>query len=306
MRAVTLPAYGPASSLTLASAPDPTPGPGEIAIRMAGASINPIDWKQMTGAAARWIPLKLPAVLGRDASGTVVAVGAGVTGFAPGARVLGRVPGRAHAEIVVGPAAGFAAAPANLDLADAGALPLVLLTGAQLAEEAVDARAGERILVTGATGSVGRVAVFAAKARGAVVYAGVRAKRAAAAAALGADAVVALDDDAAIAALPALDGIADTVGGETTQKLLGKLKTGGKIGSVVGPPAGAEELVKERKLVVRGILTHDDAPRLAALAQAVADGKLAVPITRRFPLADAAAAMAFAQGGAEGKVVLLG
>jgi len=119
---------------------------------------------------------------------------------------------------------------------------------------------------------------------------------------LGADGVVALDDDAEIAKLPTLDGIADTVGGETMQKLLAKLAPGGKIGSVVGPPAGA----KERGFVVRALVTHDDSKRLGELAQAVADGKLSIPIAKRFPLAEARAAHELAEKGADGKVLLLG
>jgi NADPH:quinone reductase-like Zn-dependent oxidoreductase len=301
MRAIVLPEYGPASALELRTLPDPTPGPNEIAVRMAGASLNPVDWKQRGGSYHKYMPLDLPAVLGRDASGTVAAVGSGVTAFAVGDRVLGRVMG-GYAELVVAPVAAWAHLPAKLDLADAGALPLVLLTGAQLAEEAVDARAGETILVTGATGGVGRAAVYTAKARGAKVYAGVRGKHLAAAQKLGADGVVALDDDAALAKLPTLDGIADTVGGETMQKLLAKLAPGGKIGSVVGPPAGA----KERGFVVRALFTHDDSKRLAELAQAVADGKLSIPIAKRFPLAEARAAHELAEKGADGKVLLLG
>jgi NADPH:quinone reductase-like Zn-dependent oxidoreductase len=302
MRAIVLDHYGPPSVLTLTSVPDPKPAPGEIAVRMSGASINPIDFKQRSGVAKAWFPLTFPAILGRDASGTVVAVGAGVTGFEPGARVLGRVPGAAYAEIVVGPAGGWALAPTNLDLTDAGALPLVALTGAQLVEEAVDARVGQTILVTGATGSVGRVAVFVAKARGATVYAGVRRHQKAEAEKLGVAGVVALDDDADIEKLPALDGIADTVDGPTIQKLLPKVKVGGTIGSVLGEPAGA----KARGLTVKGILAHDDAKRLGELAQAVAEGQLIIPIARRFPLVEAAAAHELAEKSAGGKVLLLG
>src|SRR5207249_2786658 len=134
--------------------------------RVAGASINPIDWKLRTGAYQKYMPLELPAVLGRDVSGTVVAVGPGVTGFPVGARVLGLVNG-GYAEIVVAPVEAWAPVPAKLDLADAGALPLVVLTGTQLAEDAAGVREGEVLLVTGATGGVGRAAVFAAQARGA-------------------------------------------------------------------------------------------------------------------------------------------
>jgi NADPH:quinone reductase-like Zn-dependent oxidoreductase len=301
MRAIVLPEYGPPSALQLRTVPDPKPGANEIVVRMAGASLNPIDWKQRSGAARQFRPLNLPAILGRDASGTVAAVGAGVTEFALGDRVLGRVTG-GYAELVVAPIDAWAPVPAQLDLADAGALPLVVLTGAQLAEEATNARAGETILVTGALGGVGRTALFAAKGRGVKVYAGVRGQQKAEAAKLGADGVVAIDDDGEIGKLPALDGIADTVGGETIQKLLGKLKPGGKIGSVLGEPAGA----KERGFVVRAFTVHSDPKRLAELARAVADGKLVIPIAKRFPLAEAAAAHALAEKHVEGKVLLLG
>ena len=213
---------------------------------------------------------------------------------------MGRIT-ETYAELVVGPVDAWAEVPAGIALVDAAALPLVLLTGAQLIEEAVQAREGQVVLVTGATGSVGRVAVFVAKARGATTYAGVRAKYKAEAAKLGADRVVILDDDREIAALPPLDGIADTVGGETTQKLLPKVKAGGAIGSVVGEPKGA----KERGLVVRAFMAHSDAKRLAELGAAVAAGKLVVPIAVRLPFEQAGQAQNLAAQGAGGKVILV-
>ena len=299
MKAVVLPAYGEADRLELRDIPEPTPGPGEVKVRVAAASLNPIDWKLRSGAYQKYMPLELPAVLGRDASGEVVAVGPGVIAPRVGARVLGLVK-QAYAEYVVAPAGAWAELPAGLDLVDAAALPLVLLTGAQLIEEAADVREGQTVLVTGATGGVGRVAVFAAKARGATVYAGVRGVHVAEAAKLGARGVVALDDDRQLDTLPPLDALADTVGGETTQKLLGKLKPGARIGSVVGEPAGA----KERGFVVHGFLARPDAKRLGELAAAVAAGRLVIPIARRFPLAEAAAAHKLAEKGGVGKVLL--
>jgi NADPH:quinone reductase-like Zn-dependent oxidoreductase len=131
----------------------------------------------------------------------------------------------------------------------------------------------------------------------------VRGKHAAAARALGVEGVVVLDDGGGdIARLPALDGIANTIFGDTIQALLGNLVPGGKIGSVVGEPAGAAA----RGFVVRAFLTHNDPGRLGELAQAVADGKLVVPIAKRFPLAEARAAHEVAEAGADGKVLLLG
>jgi NADPH:quinone reductase-like Zn-dependent oxidoreductase len=301
MKAVVLIAYGDVDKLELREVPDPKVTSGQIKVRMAGASINPVDWKQRSGAIAKYMPLDLPAILGRDASGEVVEVGPGVTTFKVGDRVLGRVMG-GYAELVVAPVEDWAKVPAKLDLVDAGALPLVMLTGAQLVEETVNVAKGDLVLVTGATGSVGRAAVFAAKARGAKVYAGVRSKHKAEAAKLGADFVVALDDDREIADIPQLDAIADTIGGDTIQKLYGKVKPGGTVGGVVGEPPGA----KERGLVARGMMTHSDPKRLAELAQAVADGKLVIPIAKRFPLAQAGAAQKLAEAGAGGKVVVTG
>lgn len=301
MKAVVLTAYGDVNKLEMSDVPDPEAGPGQIQVRMAGASINPVDWKLRSGSLQAMMPLTLPAILGRDASGEVVAVGPGVTAFKVGERVMGLVMG-AYADLVVAATDAWTEVPAKMDLADAAALPLALLTGAQLIEEAVQSRKGDVVLVTGAVGSVGRAAVFAAKARGATVWAGVRGKQKADAAKLGADGVVALDSDAEIANLPTLDAIADTVGGATTAKLLGKLKPGGTIGSIVGEPAGA----KERGFVVRGMFAHPDAERLATLARAVADGKLIVPIVKKLPLAQAREAQTLAEHHAGGKVILTG
>jgi len=301
MRAVVLTAYGELEKLEVRDIPDPKAGPNEIKVRMAGASINPVDWKLRSGALKAFMPLQLPAVLGRDASGEVVEIGPGVTAFKIGARVMGLVNG-GYAELVVAATDAWAEVPATLELVDAGSLPLVVLTGAQLVEEAVKPREGDRVLVTGAAGGVGRAAVFAAKARGAKVWAGVRGKQKADAAKLGAEGVVALDDDAEISKLPQLDSIADTIGGDTIKKLLGKVKPGGTIGSVVGEPAGA----KERGLVVHAMLTHPDAKRLAELGRAVADGKLVIPIAKKFPLIEAREAQKLAEKSPGGKVLLTG
>jgi len=301
MKAVILVAYGNADKLEARDLPDPQAGPNEVKVRMAGASINPIDWKLRSGDMQAMRPLVFPAVLGRDASGEVVAVGSGVSRLKVGTRVMGLV-NEAYAEFVIAPATAWAEVPAKMDLVDAAALPLVLLTGAQLIEAVLRPRKGDVVLVTGAVGSVGRTAVFVAKMQGAKVWAGVRGKQTAEASTLGADGVVALDSDADIAQLPLLDGIADTIGGPTLAKLFGKMKRGGTIGSVVGEPAGA----KEQGLVVRGAMTHPDAARLAALAQAVADGKLVIPIIKRFPLSQAREAQELAEQHPGGKVILTG
>lgn len=291
--------FGGVDQLELREMPEPKTGPGQVKVRVVGASINPIDWKLREGAKRPGISLELPAILGRDAAGEVIEVGAGVTRFRVGARVTGLVWG-AYAERVVADEGAWAEVPVNVDLIDAAAIPLVTLTGSELVDEGVRPRAGDTLLVTGALGSVGRVAVFVAKTRGAKVWAGVRRAQKEAAAALGAEGVVALDDEVDFRRLPTLDGIADTVGGLTTQKLLERARPGGTVGSVVGEPAGA----RERGLEVRPIAAHADPARLASMVHAVAEGTLVIPIARRFPLSEIREAHALAEKGAGGKVLL--
>jgi NADPH:quinone reductase-like Zn-dependent oxidoreductase len=299
MRAVLLTDYGDVDKLELRDGvPEPVASAGEIKVRLAGSSVNPIDWKLRSGAYRQRTPLKLPAILGRDASGEVVAVGSEVRAFRVGARVCGLVD-RAYAEYVVARGDAWAEVPAAMDAADAAALPLVVLTGSQLIDEALRPRPGQAVLITGAVGSVGRAAVFAARSRGAEVLAGVRREQKEEAASLNVD-VVAIDDDAEIDRLPRLDAIADTVGGQTLQKLLAKVRTGGTVASVLGEPARA----KERGLNARGHLTHPDARRLAALIQAVDAGKLFIPIAKRMPLERIREAQTLAENGAGGKIVL--
>jgi NADPH:quinone reductase-like Zn-dependent oxidoreductase len=302
MKAIVLSEYGDSNQLELRDRPEPEPGVGQIKVRVASASLNPVDWKLRSGALQALMPLELPAILGRDAAGEVVRVGSGVTEFKEGDHVLGLVNG-GYAQFVVAATEAWAKIPEGLTPLDAGALPLVLLTGDQLTNATLGPSAGVglTVLVTGALGAVGRVAVWAIRQRGARVLAGVRSTQLDQANSLGADAVVALDDDAAVARLPALDCIADTVGGETIAKLLPKLNASGTIGSVLGEPKGA----KERGLLVSAFLTQADSARLGQLAAAVAAGSLVIPIGKRFPLAEAPAAHALAERGGIGKVLLM-
>lgn len=299
MRAVVLTGYGDVDKLELRDdIPEPAAGPGALKVRVAATSVNPVDWKTRSGANRQRSNLTFPAVLGRDASGEVVAVGQGVDNFRVGDRVLGLVQ-HAYAEYVVASEEAWAPVPPSMDIVDAAALPLVTLTGSQLVDEAVRPRPGDVVLVTGAVGSVGRAAVFTARFRGADVVAGVRRSQKEDAARLNVD-VVALDDDADLARLGRLDSIADSIDGETLQKLLDKVKRGGTVGSVLGEPAGA----KERGLIARAQRSHPEPRRLAALAQAAARGELVIPIVARLPLERVRDAQSMSEKGVGGKVVL--
>jgi NADPH:quinone reductase-like Zn-dependent oxidoreductase len=301
MKAVILHKYGGPGELKLEEVPDPIPGGGEVLVRVAAASINPVDWKMRSGEAKERFPVEFPGILGRDLSGTIRALGPGVEGLAVGDKVFALAM-KTYAELCTVKASDVAKVPQGLDLVEAAALPLATLTGEQLIRLGTGIQSGQTVLITGAAGAVGRCAVWTAKDAGARVIAGVRTKQLEDAGQIGADEVLALDDEAAMARLGAVDAVADTVGGETAQTLLGKVKQGGVFASVLGPPRNAALHPTVR---VVPVLAKPDPERMLKLAQAVAAKTLVIPIDRMIPLEDAGEGQAAAEKGGIGKVLLL-
>ncbi|MGB8782145.1 MAG: zinc-binding dehydrogenase, partial [Terriglobales bacterium] len=161
--------------------------------------------------------------------------------------------------------------------------------------------AGQTVLVVGGVGNVGRSAVFTAKQRGATVIAGVLKSQMNEANTIGADQVVATDDYTAIANLPMLDAVADTVDGRTAQTLIAKVKPGGVFASVLGAPQNA---AKYPSVKVVPVFSKFDRKTLEFMAEAVRDGKLVIPISQKLPLSEAAEAQAAAEKGG-GKILLV-
>jgi NADPH:quinone reductase-like Zn-dependent oxidoreductase len=303
LKAVRLYEYGGPENLKFEdNVPDPTLKADLVLIEAAATSVNPIDWKIRSGARQKDFPLTLPAILGKDVSGVVRAVGSDIRTFKPGDRVLATADAT-YAEFVVVEGSILTHLPEGLDLVDAAAIPLVVLTGDQLVRLAVRAQHGQTIIVSGALGSVGRAAVHSAKKLGAHVIAGVRARQLPEARALGVSDTVAIDDDAAIAGLAMVDGVADTVGGETAAKLFSKVKNGGSFGYASVFPDGVSATNPTVK--VTRVFARPDASKVREFADDVRDGKFALPISRRLPLRDAGQAHALAQKGGAGKIILV-
>ncbi len=301
MKAIVLHEYGAPGKLKYEDVEDPRPGAGEVLVRLAATSVNPVDYKLRSGALQAYMPLELPAILGRDVSGVVREVGPEVTGFAEGDRVMA-LGDKAYAEFVVVKASDLTVVPPELGLVEAAALPLVTLTGEQLISRGIKLQKGQTVLVAGAVGGVGRAAVMTARRAGAIVIAGVRKRQVDEAKELRADEVLALDDEQAMEKLGSLDAVADAVGHETAERLIGKVKQGGIFASVLGPPANTK---LHPTVQVQSVRVVPDAGMLCTLADAVVAKRLRIPIDRMVPLADAAEAQAAAEKGGIGKVLLL-
>src|ERR1700729_3623342 len=200
MKAIVVHEYGGPEVLKYEEYPDPVPGTGEVLVRVAASSVNPIDYKRRAGLTRDFYPIKFPGLIGVDIAGTVVKTGPGVEGFSVGDQGFAMAD-NTYAELCVVKAAVLAKVPKGLDLIQAAALPLVTTTGNQLLF-ATGIKAGQTVMVLGALGSVGRSAVFTAKERGATVIAGVLKRQMDEATTVGGDQVVATDDDTAIANLP--------------------------------------------------------------------------------------------------------
>jgi NADPH:quinone reductase-like Zn-dependent oxidoreductase len=301
MKAIVIRAYGGPEVLKCEDLADPVPGRGEVLVKTAATSVNPIDIKLRSGAMREFMPITFPRVLGFDVSGVVAAIGPGVARFKPGDRVFAQVS-ETYASLCVVKEQVLAHLPDGLDIETAAALPTVTLTGSQLAALALSESPKGTVLVAGAVGSVGRSAVFTAKEKGATVFAGVLSRHKAAAEKIGADFVVALDDGEAVGNLEPLDAVADTVNGKTAELLVAKVKPGGVFASVLGPPANAAAYPK---VAVKAMQVVPDVNMLVHMAEAVRDGKLAIPVGGKFPLSSADQAHREAEQGRSGKMVLL-
>jgi NADPH:quinone reductase-like Zn-dependent oxidoreductase len=300
MKAVVLHEYGPASKLKYEEFPDPKAGPGEVLVAVRAISINPVDLKMRSGAAKERFPVTFPGVIGRDVAGVVRELGEGVENFAVGDRVFA-LASATYAELCVVKAAHLAKIPDGVEMTTAAAVPLVSCTGDQLMRDAAAAQPGQTVLLTGAVGSVGRCALFAAKEIGAKVIAGVRKKQMDEAKALGAVEAIDLSDSAAIDRLGTIDAVADTVGGDIAPKLLSKVRPGGNYGSVLGPPKDA---ALHPTVNIKPMTAQPNPATYVHYAEAVRDRKLDIPIDRVMPLADAAEAHAAAEKGGVGKIIL--
>jgi len=309
MKAVVLHEYGAPEVLAVEEVPAPAPIPTEVQVRVHAAGVNPVDFKTRAGEGVAGVLGEPPVRLGWDVSGVVTAVGGGVTRFRVGDEVFGmpwfpRQAG-AYAEYVTAPSRHFAGKPHALSHEEAGALPLAGLTAWQIVVDTIKLEDGADILIHGAAGGVGHLAVQVAKARGANVIASARAEQAGWLRELGADQVVDYRSERFEELVADLDAVIDFPGAYG-ERSLPVLRPGGMLVSV---PSGVSpellDLAARSERRATGFLVEPDPVGLAGLAHLVEAGHLQVKVDRVFDLADAAEAHRQGEAGhAGGKLVL--
>jgi NADPH:quinone reductase-like Zn-dependent oxidoreductase len=310
MKAIQFHEYGTPDVLTYEDVDLPTPAAGEVRIRVAGTSFNSVDGTIRAGLMQEPMPLTLPHTPGLDVAGTVDEVGDGITAWTVGDEVVGFLPftvDGAAAEYVLASADALARAPKSIPLADAAALPLVGLTAWQALFVHADLEAGQRILVTGATGAVGGYAVQLAAAAGAHVIATASAASADQARRHGAHEVI---TPITAGSTTVVDEPVDVllnlapIDPDTFAALAANVRGGGVIvNTTVWMPAPTDEARG-----VRGIdmYVDSDALQLAGLVERVDRGELTVDVARRVPLSELASVHAAAADGTlRGKVVIV-
>lgn len=311
MRAAAIDGFGPPSVLKIREVPTPEPGPGEVLIALHAAGVGVWDGDIRAG----WWPEgkpKFPLILGTDGAGIVVAKGGRVRRFSIGDRVWAyefiNPKGGFYAEYVAISAQHVGLAPRQLDLLHAGAAAVTGLTALQGIDDHLRVRREETVLIFGATGAVGTLAIQFAKRRGAKVLATASGNDAQKLVrALGADAFFDPRSDDAADQLRALapdgiDAVLALAGGETLERCVDHVREDGRIAY----PNGVEPVPRRRKQVK--LIAYDGVagPReFKRLEQAVEETQLRVPIAAIYPLAQAAKAHErIQQGHVLGRVVL--
>ncbi len=287
MKAAQFAKYGDPSVIVINDVPDLTAGPGQVLVKVAGASLNPFDSKLREGYMLDFIPLKLPITIGGDIAGTVAAVGEGVTAFQKGDAVYGSAmalagDSGAFAEYALTKPGHIAHAPGNVSPAEAASLVLVGVSALQGLQEHIKLAPGQKILITGGSGGVGTAAIELAKELGAHVATTVSQAAIDYARERGADEVIAYETNSIGTGLHGYDAIFDTVGGDVFAGLLDVLRPGGVAVTLVGPVD--DSLGLDSDITVIAMSSRVSTAALVELARHIEDGVIMPHIAKQFPL----------------------
>jgi len=275
MKAVNIYKYGGPDVLVYEDAPRPHPGEGEVLVRVHAAGINPVDWKIREGHLKEMLKHTFPLVLGWDVSGVVEVLGPGVKRFKVGDEIFSRPDisrDGAYAEYIVIRESEMALKPKTLDHIHAAALPLAGLTAWQTLFDAGGLSAGQRVLIHGAAGGVGHLAVQLAKWKGAHVIGTASEKNHDFLRKLGVDQVIVYQTVRFEEAVQPVDVVLDTMGGEVQTRSWKVLRRGGILVSIASPPSAEDAAAHGARQAF--VFTQPNAAQLVEIAQLADEEKL--------------------------------
>ena len=305
MQAIRVHHFGGLESLVVDDVPRPTPGQGEVLLRVKAAGVGP--WDALIRSGQSVLPQPLPLTLGSDVAGIVESVGSAVSHLQSGDAVFGATNGQftgGYAEYAVASATKLARMPKRMGFIEAAAVPVVACTAWQMVFEHGAMDATKRVLVHGAAGNVGAYAVQFSRRMAREVVATAASDDAEYVRMLGADRVIDLHSTRFEEALTDVDVVLDTIGGETQERSFSVLKPGGVLVSAVSEP-------DPQKAALRGVralffLVDVSSPRLEQIAALIDAGELHSRVGDVLPLADARVAHEMLAGKPHkrGKIVL--
>ena len=303
MKAIQIGHYGDAP--TMRDVEQPTPGPGAVLVRVAGAATNPLDLKITAGYMHDFFPVAFPYTLGTDVSGTITEVGGRVQGWAVGDQVVARLDpsaGGGYAEFAVVPVEQLVTAPTSVPLFLASGAATAAATAWQAVSEIASLQAGQKVLIHAGAGGVGSFAVQMSHALGAHVITTASGPGLRIAQDLGADEVIDHTAGPFESQVAGVDVVIDTVGGPVEAPSLEVLRPGGLLVAVPMPPD--VERAAARGLRAEFLFHASDAQRLRTVVEMV-DAGTRILLDRRSALEEAPEALRYlATGHAKGKIIL--
>lgn len=309
MKAVQIHTFGDIDTLVYEDTTRPEAQAGEVLVRVRAAGVNQVDWKTRRGPGVTGFKGEqpFPYILGWDLSGEVVALGEGVTQFALGDAVYGMVrfpqEGKAYAEYVAAPVSDIALKPQRLSHQEAAAVPLAAVTAWQAIFDTAHLQSGQTILIHGAAGGVGHLAVQLAKWKGAKVIATTSARNAEFVRDLGADTVIDYTTQPFEDAVHDVDVVLNTVSDDIVKRSFQVIKSGGFLVSIAGHPD--PEIGRSHGVQSAQIMVHTQGEQMAELTRLFDAGSLKVHVDAVFPLREAGQAHKLSEGGhVRGKIVL--
>jgi NADPH:quinone reductase-like Zn-dependent oxidoreductase len=298
--------FGSPEAMQFEQVPVPSPGPGEVLVKVHAAGVGPWDGWIRAGNSA--LPQPLPLTLGSDLSGEIQAIGPDVSGLSVGDQVYGVTNPRfigAYAEYAIASAAMIARKPAAIDDLEAASVPVIAVTAWQGLFDQAQLKAGQTVLIHGAAGNVGAYAVQLAHRAGLRTIATAAADDHAFVRELGADIVVDFNSQRFEDMARDVDAVFDLVGGETQQRSFGVLRRGGKLISAVSQPD--QDLAKSHAVDAAFFLVKVSTQYLTEIAALIDRGDLRTRVGTVMPLADAREAHLMLEGFrplSKGKIVL--